>query len=75
MGHGGQVAGLDLGSIIDTSRNAVGDQIEQKGFFAYRWAFQQLDDLAGLLGRQRQRWNAQGCAFGNMAAVGLQKLG
>ena len=72
VGHGGQVAGLDLGGIVYTGGDAVGDQIEQIGFFACGRAFQQLDQLAGLLGRQGQRRNAEGGALSNMGGIGLQ---
>jgi hypothetical protein len=50
MRDGGEVARLDLGSVVDAGRHAVRDQLEQGGLFASRRRLQQLDDVGGLLG-------------------------
>ena len=52
-GDGSEVTRLDLGRIVHTGGNAVGDQIKQESFFARRRRFQQLDDLGGLLRGKR----------------------
>ena len=70
--HCGQVAGLDLGSIIHTGRDAIRDQVHQRSFFAFGRVFQQLDHLSRLFGRQGQWRNTEGGAFSNVGAVGLQ---
>ncbi len=75
VGHGRQVAGLDLGGVVDAGRNAVGEQFDQEGFFALGRVLQQFDDFAGLLGGQRQRRDAGDGALGDVGAVGLQELG
>ena len=72
MGHGGQVAGLDLGGIVHARRHTVRDQVDQGCFLASRRVFQQLDQFAGLLGAQGQWRNAQCSTFGHMVTVGFQ---
>jgi len=42
------------------------------GLLAGRRGLQQLDQFSGLLGRQRQRRDAEGGAFGNVLAVGVE---
>ena len=68
----GQVGGFDLGGVVHTGGDAVGQQVDQDGFFTSRWVFDELDQLGGLLSRQRQRGNAQSGALGNMFAVRVQ---
>jgi hypothetical protein len=76
--HGRQKAGLDFGRVIYAGRYAVGDQVEQIG--AVRCVLRafcgldQLDQVGGLRCSQRQRRDAEGGAFSNMLAVGLQHL-
>ena len=72
MGHRRQIAGLDLGRVVHTGGDAVGDEVHQSGFFTLGRVFQQLNELASLLGRQRQGRDAQGSAFGHMVTVGFQ---
>ncbi|MNM88324.1 hypothetical protein D3C81_1005370 [compost metagenome] len=68
----GQVRGLDLGSVIDAGRHAVGDQVEQELGLACGRVLQQLDDVGRLLCGQRQRRDAKRGALGYVVAVGFQ---
>ncbi len=72
MGDGGQEAGLDLGGIVHAGRHAVGQQVQQEGFFAGGRVLDQLDHVGHLFGIQRQRRDAQRGALGDMFTVGLQ---
>ena len=72
VGHSGQVAGLDLGRIVHTGGHAVGDEVQQVGFFTGGRCLQQFDQFTSLLGRQRQRGDTEHRAFGNMGGIGLQ---
>jgi hypothetical protein len=72
MRHGGQEAGLDLGSIVHARRYTVRQQVQQEGLFAGRRGLQQFDQGLGLLLRQGQRRDAEGGALGNMLAVGFK---
>ena len=74
VGHSSQVAGFDLGGIVHTSRHAVGNQFDESCLFAGGGRLEQLDQFAGLLGRQRQGGNAQRSAFSHMVTVSLQHL-
>ena len=49
MRYRGQIRGLDLGSVIDAGRYAIGDQVEQKGGLGRRWVLQEPDQVGGLL--------------------------
>ncbi|MNT59818.1 hypothetical protein D3C72_1973580 [compost metagenome] len=73
MSHGGQEGGLDLGGVIHAGRHAMGQQVQQLllGFPGGR-RLDQLDQVGGLLGRQRQRRNAQGRAFGDVKTIGFE---
>jgi hypothetical protein len=71
VSHGGQVAGLHLGGIIDAGRHAVDDQIDQRRFFALRRRLEQFDQFGGLLRSQRERRDAERGAFGNVGTVSL----
>ena len=71
----GQVAGLDLGSVVHAGRHAVDQQVQQEGVLACRRCLQQLDQVGGLLRGQRQRRDAEGGAFGFVLAVGVQHGG
>ena len=70
-----QIAGFDFGRSVNASRHAIGDQLDQKGFFTFGRVFEQLNHLAGLLGGQWQRRNAQRSAFGKVETVSLDELG
>ena len=70
--HSREVGSFHLRRIIDTRRHAVGNQIDQRSFFAFRWVFQQFNQLARLLGTQRQRWNSQRSTFSHMVSVSFQ---
>ena len=72
MGHRRQIAGFDLGRIVHTGGHAMGDEVHQNGFFTHGRIFQQLNQLARLLGTQWQGGDAQGSAFGHMVTVGYQ---
>ena len=69
--HGGQIGGLDLGGVIDTSGHTVGDQVDQRLTLACGRVLEQLDQLGGLVGGQGQGGDAKGSAFCDMAAVGF----
>ncbi len=68
----GQVRGLDLGSVIDAGRHAVGQQVEQELGLALRRVLQQFDDIGRLLRGQRQGRDAKRSALGDVVAVGFQ---
>ena len=72
MGHSGQEAGLDLGCIVHAGRHAVGEQVQQKGFFTGGRVLDQLDHIGHLFGIQGQGGDAQLGAFGHVFTVGLQ---
>ena len=67
--HCGQKCGLDIGRLIDPGGDPVGQQIEQKGFFAFGGIFEQHHQIGGLLDGQRQGGNALGGAFGGLLAI------
>ena len=70
--HCSQIAGFNLGGIVHTSGYAVRNQVYQCCFFTGRRGFKQLNQFGCLLGRQRQRGNAQGGTLGHMISVRLQ---
>ncbi len=72
LGKLGQEFGLDLGGIIHTGRNAVGDQLDQSGFFASGGILQQGDQFSGLLLGQGQRRDTEGCTLCYVGAVGFK---
>jgi hypothetical protein len=72
LGDLGQELGLDLGGVIDTGRNAVGDQLDQRGFFAGGGILQQGHQFGGLLLGQGQRRDTEGCTLCNMGAIGFK---
>ncbi|MNT18641.1 hypothetical protein D3C72_1538560 [compost metagenome] len=73
VSHGRQEGGLDLGRIVHAGRHAMGQQIQQLQLgFTGRRGLDQLDQGGGLLGRQRQRRNAQGRAFGDVKTIGFE---
>jgi hypothetical protein len=47
------------------------DQIDESLAFASRRGFEQLNQIGGLLSRERKGRNTKGCAFGNVLAIGL----
>jgi hypothetical protein len=71
---GGQERGLHLGGVVDAGRHAVCQQLDQEGFLALRRRLQQLDQLGGLLRGQGQGRDAEGGAFGDVLAVGVQHV-
>ena len=71
LGDVGQELGLDLGGVVDAGRHAVGDQVDQEGFFALGRVLEQCDQVLGLLLGQRQRRDAEGGALGDMGTVGF----
>ena len=75
MGHSGQVAGLNLGSVVHAGRHAVRDQVQQRRLFAHGRVLEQFDQFSRLLRRQGQRRDAQRCALGHMVTVGFQHGG
>ncbi len=72
LGDLGQELGLDLGGIIDTGGNTVGDQFDQGRLLAGRRVLQQGDQLGGLLLGQRQRGNSEGGTFGHVGTIGFK---
>ena len=72
LGDGREETGLDVSGLIHTGRNAVGDQVNQEGFFASRWVFQQLDQACGLFGVQRLGHDALSGTLFNMFAIGYK---
>ena len=68
----GEESGLDVGSFVDSRRNAVGDQFNEEGFFAGRRVFQQLDQACSLFGVERLGNDTQGCTLFDMFAVGFK---
>lgn len=72
LGQGGQEAGLDVGSLVDASRDAVGDQINEEFFFAGRRVLQQFDQAGGLFGVQRLGHNALGGTLFYVFAIGFK---
>jgi len=75
MGHSRQERGLDLGGIVHTGGNAVGEQFHEEGFLAGRGVLDQFDQCGHLFGIQGQGRNAEGGTFGNMGSIGLQHGG
>ncbi len=72
LGEGGEETGLDVGGFVDTWWHAVGDQVDQYGFFAGRRIFQQLDQACGLFGVKRLGHDTQGGTLFNVFAVGFK---
>ncbi|MNV48281.1 hypothetical protein D3C71_1401790 [compost metagenome] len=70
--HGGEKAGLHLGSVIHTRWNAVGQQIEQKSLLTGGRVLDQLDQLGDLRGFEGQWWDTQCSTFCDMISVGFQ---
>ncbi len=54
LGDSGEKASLDIGGFIHARGNAVGDQLEEKLFFAGWRVFQEFDQACGLFGVQWQ---------------------
>ena len=52
VSHGSQVTGLDLRGVINSSGDAMGDEVHQRGFFTLGWRLQEFNQLARLLGGQ-----------------------
>jgi hypothetical protein len=69
---GGQKAGLDLGGVVHARRHAVGQQVQQEGILTGGRGLDQLDQLGDLLGIKGKGWDAEGGAFGNVLAVGVE---
>ncbi|MDT4845191.1 hypothetical protein FQZ97_791730 [compost metagenome] len=74
VGHGREVARLDLGGVVDAGGHTVGEQVQQEGAVLGVRALQELDRFGGLLRAQGQRRDTERGAFGNMINVGLQHL-
>ena len=72
VGNRRQEAGLDLGGIVHARRHAVRQQLHQERLLAGRRVLDQLDQLGDLLGIECERRNAEGGAFGDVLAIGLQ---
>ncbi len=72
LGNLGQELGLDLGGIVDTGRHAVGDQLDQRGFFTGGGILQQGHQFGGLLLGQGQRRDTEGCTLCYMGAIGFK---
>jgi hypothetical protein len=64
--------GFDLGGIIDTGGDAVGDEINERGFLALGRSLQQRNQFGGLLLGQGQGRDALCGAFGDMGTVGFE---
>jgi hypothetical protein len=73
LGNLGQELGLDLGGVIDTGRNAVGDQLDQEGFFAGRRVLQQFDQFVVCCLDRGSGGNTEGSALGNVLAIGFKQ--
>ena len=69
LGDSGQERGLDLGGIVNASRNTVGEQVNQRGFLALRRVLEQLDQFGGLLGVQGERGNSDFGTFCDMLTI------
>ena len=69
VGYSREKRRFDFGCIVHAGGHAVGKHVHQVLGITGAGCFDQLDQRGGLLGVQRQRGNAQGCAFGDMAAV------
>ncbi|GAB1391772.1 hypothetical protein MASR1M6_39540 [Rubrivivax sp.] len=67
---GSEEARLDLGGVVHARRHALRQQLEQEGLFAGGRVLDQLDQFGHLLGRQRQRRDAERGAFGGVLTVG-----
>ena len=73
LGDRVQEARLDAGGVVHARRHAMRQKIDQKGLFAGRRLTQEGDQPLGLLGRERQRRNAERGAFGDMSAIGFEQ--
>ena len=67
-----QIFGLDLGGVVHTGGNPVGDQLDESLFLALGRVPQKSDQGFGLLGGQRQGRNPERGAFGDMLAIGFK---
>ncbi|MNJ56051.1 hypothetical protein D3C77_515800 [compost metagenome] len=72
LGDSREEAGLDVGGFVYAWRNAVGDQLDEDGFFASRRGFQQLDQACGLLGIKREGWQAFFGAHFQVAVISFE---
>ncbi|MNR27129.1 hypothetical protein D3C85_1443850 [compost metagenome] len=72
FGNGREETGLDVGGFVDAWRHAVGDQVEENGFFANRRVLQQLDQACGLFGVQREGRQALGGTFCYVFTIGFK---
>ena len=61
-------------SIVNAGRYPVRNEIDQQCFLTGGRCFQKFDQLAGLLGGKRQRWNPQSGTFCHMGAVRIQHV-
>ncbi|MNF36915.1 hypothetical protein D3C84_178230 [compost metagenome] len=72
LGHGGEETGLDVGGFVHSWWNAVGDQVDEDGFFASRRILQQLDQASCLFGVKRLGHDTQGGTLFDVFAVGFK---
>ncbi|MNH68545.1 hypothetical protein D3C73_206280 [compost metagenome] len=72
LGQCRQEAGFDIGRFVHAWWNAIGDQVNEKFFFASRRVFQQLDQACCLFGVKRLGNDTQGCTLFDMFAVGFK---
>ena len=72
LGYGGQETGLDVGGFVHARRYAVGDQVEEKFFFAGRRVLQEFDQTSGLFGVQRLGHDALGGTLFYVFAIGFK---
>src|SRR5690554_143324 len=75
FGEGSEKAGLHVGGLINTRRNTVGNQVENKLLFTSRRRLEQLDQCGDLFGGQWFWRDALGGAFFDMLAIGFKHVG
>ncbi len=71
LGDGGQEGGFDIGGIVNARWDAVGEQLDQGGFFTCDRFFQKFNQISGLFCIQGQRRQAFGGACGGVLAIGF----
>ncbi|GLZ26651.1 hypothetical protein Pstu01_33200 [Stutzerimonas stutzeri] len=71
LGDGGEKACLDIGRFVHARRDAMGDQVEKKLFFASRRAFKEFDQACGLLGIERLGHDTLGGTLFYVFAIGF----